>query len=230
MRLRVPNFQESLTPTTSFSSHGHWMNSWNGWDDHIPNLSNLVTTRYIHHKKTQTLKIVIKWPMTVYRHRTRHVHMRSHELSPVKSYDVVSCPVLYQYSSDKVPKTLMYRLGCHPNTMSLHIREIRHMKFRVNTWNTRQSTKNNVCGVDSDSMCSQDILFLILPVPHFIRPPFCFTYSLVSPTCVQVVSSSFPLGQGMISTLICWFDYQNQDFQDCFLTCHWFVIIKVGKQ
>jgi hypothetical protein len=36
--------------------------------------------------------------------------------------------------------------------------------------------------------------------------------------------------QGMISTLICWFDYQNQAFQACFLKYHWFVIIKVGKQ
>ena len=36
--------------------------------------------------------------------------------------------------------------------------------------------------------------------------------------------------QGMISTLICWFDYQNQDFQTCVLKYHWFVIINVGKQ
>ena len=35
--------------------------------------------------------------------------------------------------------------------------------------------------------------------------------------------------QGMISTLICWFDYQNQDFQSCFLKYHWFVIIKLGN-
>jgi hypothetical protein len=36
--------------------------------------------------------------------------------------------------------------------------------------------------------------------------------------------------QGMKSTLICWFDYQNQTFQTCFLKHHWFVIIKVAKQ
>jgi hypothetical protein len=28
--------------------------------------------------------------------------------------------------------------------------------------------------------------------------------------------------QGMISTLICWFDYQNQAFQACILKYHWF--------
>ncbi len=41
----------------------------------------------MYHKDTQTLKIVIKGPMTVYRHRTRHVHSdsRSHELWPTKS-------------------------------------------------------------------------------------------------------------------------------------------------
>jgi hypothetical protein len=30
-------------------------------------------------------------------------------------------------------------------------------------------------------------------------------------------------------SLICWFDYQNQAFQVCFLKYHWFVIIKVGN-
>ncbi len=47
---------------------------------------------------------------------------------------------------------------------------------------------------------------------------------------IKFTPSSLLVSQGMISTLICWFDYQNQDFQACFLKYHWFVIIKVRKQ
>ncbi len=47
-------------------------------NDHNTNL--YVMSEDMHHKNTQTLKIVIKGSMTVYRHRTRHVHLRSHEL------------------------------------------------------------------------------------------------------------------------------------------------------
>ena len=65
-----------------------------------------VMSQVMNKKNTQTLKIVIKVLMTVYRHRTRHVRWCSHELWPAKSCDNLSCPALY--SSDKVSKTMIW--------------------------------------------------------------------------------------------------------------------------
>jgi hypothetical protein len=46
-------------------------------NDHDTNL--YVMSSGIQHKNTQTLKMVIKGPMTVYRHWIRHVHLCSHD-------------------------------------------------------------------------------------------------------------------------------------------------------
>ncbi len=63
---------------------------------------------------------------------------------PPKSYDNISCP-----PSNSIPVITSQKhwyestgLGWHPNKMPLHcdIRQIWHIKFRVNTWNTRQFT------------------------------------------------------------------------------------------
>jgi hypothetical protein len=45
------------------------------------------------------------------------------------------------------------RLGFHQNTMTLHTRESRHMKFRVDTWQTWQSTDKDLRSCDPNTFC-----------------------------------------------------------------------------
>ncbi len=68
-----------------------------------------------------------------------HVHTNFDQQNPTTT------SLVRPYSSIPVISSQTYwyepsGLGCHPNTMSWNILEIRRMKFRVNTWQTRQST------------------------------------------------------------------------------------------
>jgi hypothetical protein len=55
----------------------------------------------------------------------------------------LNCNVVFHHTDTRIPVIRTQKhwyepngLGCHPNTMPLHKLEIRHMKFRTNTWNT----------------------------------------------------------------------------------------------
>ncbi len=66
-------------------------------NDHESRHDLCLITHIIHHTKTQTLKIVLKGPISVHRPPPRHMYLCSHELWSRQSYDNISCPTVYHF-------------------------------------------------------------------------------------------------------------------------------------
>ncbi len=89
----------------------------------------------MEHKNKQTLKTVLKRPMSLHRPWTRLVHLCFHNFG--QKNHMTTCRVR---RSAFIPvirsKKHGYEtsgLGFHQNTMTLHTRASRHMKFRAHT-------------------------------------------------------------------------------------------------
>jgi hypothetical protein len=149
--------------------------------------------------------------MSFHRPWTRHVYLCCHKFG--QKNHTTKCRVR-RYAGIPVIRSKKHGyegsgLGFHQNTMILHTRTSRHMKFRVHTWQTRQSTDRitqpifskcqgicifttseahngsdhpgniNVYVLGFETMWSKHFLLELLAVLHFTRPPILFPNCLI---------------------------------------------------